>query len=250
MMDAAARRAESRIDDADLAALAGDVAGDHAVERPTLYVYEAPVRIAHWVSAFAIFTLMVTGYLIGSPLPTVSGEAYDTFVMGYIRFTHFAAGQVLAVSFLARIVWAFFGNAHSRQIFYIPVWSKQFWYEVFYEAAWYAFLVAKPKRYVGHNPLAQVGMFTGFTLFVAFMIITGFALYSEGTGIDSWQHKLFGWVFSIWPNSQDVHTWHHLGMWALVTFVIVHVYAAIREDIMSRQSMISSIVSGERQFRD
>jgi Ni/Fe-hydrogenase 1 B-type cytochrome subunit len=39
-------------------------------------------------------------------------------------------------------------------------------------------------------------------------------------------------------------------MWAIVTFVIVHVYAAVREDILSRQSMISSMVSGERLFRD
>jgi Ni/Fe-hydrogenase 1 B-type cytochrome subunit len=39
-------------------------------------------------------------------------------------------------------------------------------------------------------------------------------------------------------------------MWVLVTFTILHIYAAIREDIMSRQSMISSMISGERQFRD
>ena len=55
---------------------------------------------------------------------------------------------------------------------------------------------------------------------------------------------------AIWPNSQDVHTWHHLGMWVLVIFVIIHIYAAVREDIMSRQSIISSMISGERQFRD
>ena len=79
---------------------------------------------------------------------------------------------------------------------------------------------------------------------------TNFALYSEGAGRDSWQYKLFGWVFAIWPNSQDVHTWHHLGMWGIVVFVIIHVYAAVREDIMSRQSLISSMVSGERLFRD
>ncbi|MGY4281848.1 Ni,Fe-hydrogenase I cytochrome b subunit [Bradyrhizobium sp. LM2.7] len=39
-------------------------------------------------------------------------------------------------------------------------------------------------------------------------------------------------------------------MWALVVFVMVHIYAAVREDIMSRQSIISSMISGERQFRD
>ena len=40
-------------------------------------------------------------------------------------------------------------------------------------------------------------------------------------------------------NCQNLHTIHHLGMWVIILFVIIHVYAAIREDIMSRQSMIS-----------
>ncbi|MCK1417681.1 Ni/Fe-hydrogenase, b-type cytochrome subunit [Bradyrhizobium sp. CW4] len=247
MMDVAARPSEA---EPDLSAIAADAAGEHAVGRPAVYVYEVPVRICHWVNAFTIIVLMVTGYLIGTPLPSVEGEASANFVMGYIRFAHFAAGQVLAVFFLARILWGFVGNHHSRHIFYLPVHRKHFWKEVLHEVRWYAFLEREPKMYVGHNPLARTAMFTGFTLFVAFMIVTGFALYSEGAGIDRWQHKLFGWVFAIWPNSQDVHTWHHLGMWAMVVFVMVHMYAAVRDDIMSRQSIISSMISGERQFRD
>jgi Ni/Fe-hydrogenase 1 B-type cytochrome subunit len=169
--------------------------------------------------------------------------------MGYIRFTHFAAGQILAIGFLFRIYWAFIGNKHAREIFYVPVWKESFWQEVLHEIRWYAFLERAPKRYVGHNPLAQTAMFFMYSLTTLFMIVTGFALYSEGAGIDSWQAKLFGWVFLIWPNSQDVHTYHHLGMWVLISFIIVHIYAAVREDIVSRQSIISSMVSGERQFR-
>jgi Ni/Fe-hydrogenase 1 B-type cytochrome subunit len=38
--------------------------------------------------------------------------------------------------------------------------------------------------------------------------------------------------------------------WAIVWFIIVHVYAALREDIMSRQTMVSAIVNGTRTFRD
>jgi Ni/Fe-hydrogenase 1 B-type cytochrome subunit len=38
--------------------------------------------------------------------------------------------------------------------------------------------------------------------------------------------------------------------WAIVWFIILHVYAALREDIMSRQTMVSAIVSGSRTFRD
>lgn len=236
----------------DVKMLAGvmDATDDVIVAGPSIYVYEAPVRLWHWGNALCITILAVTGYFIGSPPPTMPGEASDSFLFGYIRFSHFAAGQVLAVAFLARILWAFWGNKYSRQIFYLPVWEKKWWKGVVREARWYLFLEKEPYKYIGHNPLAHTAMFAMFTLFNLGMIITGFALYSEGTGRDSWQAKLFGWVFDIWPNSQDVHTLHHLGMWVIVIFAIVHIYAAVREDIMSRQTMISTMISGERQFRD
>ena len=227
-----------------------DATDDVIVAGPSIYVYEAPVRLWHWVNALCITILAVTGYFIGSPPPTMPGEASDSFLFGYIRFAHFASGQVLAVAFLARILWAFWGNKYSRQIFYLPVWEKTWWKGIIREARWYLFLEKEPYKYIGHNPLAHTAMFAMFTLFNLGMIITGFALYSEGTGRDSWQAKLFGWVFDIWPNSQDVHTLHHLGMWVIVIFAIVHIYAAVREDIMSRQTMISTMISGERQFRD
>ncbi len=227
-----------------------DATDDVIVTGPSIYVYEAPVRLWHWGNALCITILAVTGYFIGSPLPTMPGEASDSFLFGYIRFAHFAAGQVLAVAFLARILWAFWGNKYSRQLFYLPIWEKTWWKGVIREFRWYLFLEKEPYKYIGHNPLAHTAMFAMFTLFNLGMIITGFALYSEGAGRDSWQAKTFGWVFDIWPNSQDVHTLHHLGMWVIVIFAIVHIYAAVREDIMSRQTMISTMISGERQFRD
>lgn len=55
---------------------------------------------------------------------------------------------------------------------------------------WYALLEVKPKRHVGHNPLARLAMFFMFTLTVAFMIVTGLALYAQGSGNESWQYSL------------------------------------------------------------
>jgi Ni/Fe-hydrogenase 1 B-type cytochrome subunit len=226
-----------------------DSTGERARSLQTVYVYQAPVRLWHWVNALLILGLCITGYFIGSPLPSVPGEASNSFQMGYIRFIHFACGQTLIVFFLLRFYWAFAGNKYAKQLFYMPITNRTWWWGMLYEFKWYAFLVKDPKKYIGHNPLAHVAMFT-FMLFMLFMMTSGMALYAEGHGIDSWQYKVFGFVFSIFPNSQDVHTLHHLGMWAIVVFVMVHIYAAVREDILSRQSMISSIVSGERLFRD
>ena len=227
-----------------------DIADAQTGLGPTIYVYEAPVRLWHWVNALCVVVLIVTGFLIGAPPPTLTGEASAHFEFGYIRFAHFAAGQVLAVFFLMRIYWACMGNRHARQIFYLPIWNLTWWRGVWWEAKWYAFLTPEPKKYVGHNPLAQIAMFFTVTLGNIGMIITGFALYSEGAGRDSWQAALFGWVFTIFPNPQDVHTLHHLGLWVIVCFTIAHVYAAVREEIMSRQTMIATMISGSRQFRD
>lgn len=216
----------------------------------SVYVYEAPIRAWHWINALAITVLAITGYFIGSPLPTQPGEASANFLMGYIRFAHFASGYILAVGLLGRIYWAFVGNHHARELFWVPIFQRAYWHELVGMLKWYAFLSNRPGRYVGHNPLARFAMVFGFMLLSVFMIVTGFALYGEGSQMGSWQERLFGWVIPLMGQSQDVHTWHHLGLWGLVMFVILHVYAAIREDIMGRSSVISTMISGHRTFKD
>ncbi|MEI4484776.1 Ni/Fe-hydrogenase, b-type cytochrome subunit [Frigidibacter sp. MR17.14] len=234
--------------------LAGDATEadvDSIRRRTSVYVYEAPVRLWHWLNAAAIMVLIVTGFLIGRPLPTMQiAEAYDQFIMGYIRFAHFAAAMILTVGFFGRIYWACVGNHHARQLFYVPVWRAAYWRELVVELRWYLFLEDEPKKYVGHNPLAQLAMFFFMTLGLTFMLVTGWALYAEGAGQGSLPDSAMGWVLGLVQNSQRLHTLHHLGMWAIVIFMIVHIYAAIREDIMSRQSMVSTMISGHRTFKD
>ena len=216
-----------------------------------VYVYEAPLRFWHWANALCILLLSVTGYFIGEPLPSLPGEASDHFLMGNIRMIHFMSGQVLAILFIARVYWAFVGNSHARQIFLLPVWSKKWWHEVFFELRWYSFLTRDPKKYVGHNPMAQLAMFFMLVLPTIFMICTGFALYAEGQGTDTWWYSAFAWVFALTDyDSFSIHTYHHIGMWVIVIFSLIHIYAAVREDILSRQSLISTMVSGWRYFKD
>jgi Ni/Fe-hydrogenase 1 B-type cytochrome subunit len=220
------------------------------VRRTAVYVYEAPVRIWHWVNALSITLLAITGYLIANPPPSMQGEASDHFVLGYLRFLHFAAGYVFAAAFLFRIYWALVGNRYSRQLFTLPFWRPSFWEEVWHELRWYAFLEREPRKYIGHNPLAHLFMVAIITVGGLVMLVTGFALYAEQTGLGSWQDRMFGWLIPLMGQSQDVRMWHHWGMWIIVIFVMLHVYTAIREDIMSRQSLVSTMISGWRMFKD
>ena len=121
-----------------------------------VYVYEAPVRLWHWVMMVAMVFLAGTGYLIGSPLPAIGGEAVQSDFFAYIRMIHFIAAMVFAITFAVRIYWAFVGNHSSRAIFVPPVWNGSWWRGLFSQMAYYLFLKKESDLWVGHNPLAQI----------------------------------------------------------------------------------------------
>ena len=216
--------------------------------RPT-YVWEAPVRIWHWVMAGCMVVLGTTGYLIGTPLPSITGEASDHFMFGYIRFAHFTAALIFIVMFVMRVLWAFVGNRYSREIFLVPLklFSPSWWSGFIKQTMHYLFLRREVQPWLGHNPLAMSAMFFMYVLGTVFMIFTGLALYGEGLGMNSWAFKAFSsWVLPLLGYSQNVHTLHHLGMWYLIVFTIAHVYMVIREDIMSGETVISTMINGWR----
>jgi len=214
-----------------------------------VYVFEAPVRIWHWVMALCMVVLAVTGYLIGTPLGSVGGEASDHFSFGYIRFAHFAAAYIFAVMFAMRVFWAFVGNKFSREMFLVPVsmLNPTWWQGFIGQVKYYLFLKRSAQPWQGHNPLAAGAMFFMYTLGTVFMICTGFALYGEGLGMNSWAFSLFSsWVLPLLGYSQNVHTLHHLGMWWLLLFTMVHIYMVIREDMMAGETIISTMLNGWR----
>ncbi len=215
-----------------------------------LYIFEAPVRVWHWIHALAIVVLATTGYFIANPMSSLGGEASDHFLMGNLRLVHFIAAFVFAIGLAVRFYWALVGNEYSRELLYLPVWRGEWWGRVWHELKFYLFLTRKMSKNPGHNPLAQIFMWLINVVLALFMVCTGFALYSQGTGAGSWADTMFGWVFVIEPSSQTVRMWHLMGMWLMLLFIILHVYMVIRAEFMSRQNGISVMINGWRTFKD
>lgn len=222
--------------------------GDHE-KVASIYIYEAPIRLWHWLTAGSVILLSVTGYLIGTPLPSHAGDPSVVYVMGWIRLLHLAAGHVFAVLCVMRIWWALVGNAFARQLFVPPVWRESWVDGLLFQAKWNLFLSSRARRYSGLNPLAHAVMLVGFVAPSIVLLLTGYAMYAEVAGHDSTLYALFGWMTSVTPNTMDFHTIHRLSMWVVVCFVMAHVYTAVREDIVSRQSMVSTMLSGYRLFK-
>lgn len=214
-----------------------------------VYVYEAPVRLWHWLMVVCITVLAVTGYLIGDPLPAIGGEATFSYFFANIRMIHFIAAMLFAVLMLVRVVWAVMGNRFARSLFVPAVWSGEWWRGVGSQFAYYLFLRREPHRWVGHNPLAELVMFLNFVLGAFAIVLTGLSLYAEQYGWGSAWMNAFGWVNVLLGGSQTVRTVHHFAMWYLLLFAVIHIYMVFREDIMSGETVIGTMINGIRMFK-
>lgn len=214
------------------------------------YIYALPVRLWHWTMALAIAVLIITGYIIGQPLHSITGDPTFLFYMGYTRMVHFIAAFLLIIGFLFRILYAFIGNSYSREIFVIPIWRKSWWVDLYKDIRWYLFLDKEPVVHMGHNPLAQVGM-SGFMVFLVLMICTGFGMYQDESTLAILKPFRFVVDFAytyLNGNLIDLHNWHRLGMKLVIAFLMVHLYMVWREETMGKTTLISTMVSGYRQI--
>ena len=215
----------------------------------TAHVYGPGVRVWHWLNAFATIILIVTGYFIGTPPASSIGDTSSMYTMGWIRFFHLSSGYIFALLCITRIWLMSHEKGISHHLFFPAIWRQE-WDDAFVRQIKWNFLVAPAQRYEGLNPLAGIAMLFMFVIPAFIVFVTGFAMYAEVAGHDSWQYFCFGWVTSIFGNTLDLHIIHRLSMWVIAWFVATHIYIAIREDILSRQTVISTMFSGERQYRD
>jgi Ni/Fe-hydrogenase 1 B-type cytochrome subunit len=199
------------------------------------YVWEFPVRLYHWVNAACIVSLVVTGYLIGSPLTiSYAQEAYQQYWFGAVRF-------------LVRIYWGFVGNRFARWRNFLPLSGTQ-WREVA-EVIKVDVLQTSPRglHALGHNALAGLIYFLSFLVFL-FQAATGFALYSAMS--NSVLPRLFSWVVPFMGGDFVVRQWHHASMWFFVVFTIIHVYLVAYHDYIEGRGTTSSMVGGWKFERE
>ncbi|MEG0821141.1 MAG: Ni/Fe-hydrogenase, b-type cytochrome subunit [Burkholderiaceae bacterium] len=215
-----------------------------------VYVYEAPVRFWHWAMVVTMFVLIGTGYLVGAPLSANYADTWVQYQFGYIRMAHFIAGFLFTILFIVRTYWAVVGNKYARSIYVPPVWNLSWWDGMFRQAQYYLFMRRKSPEFVGHNPLAQIAMFAMYVVGTVLIIITGFGLYAQQWGWDSGWMSWFGWVTVWFGEPQTVRTWHHVLMYYLGLFAIIHMYMAMREDIMGGATQLSTMTNGVRMFKE
>lgn len=218
----------------------------------SLYVYQLPVRVWHWGMVCCVCVLAVTGYIIGKPWLSVAEGPPNVFYMGYTRMAHFTAAFVLITLTLLRVIFAFVGGNHyARELFILPVWKAAWRKSLWKDIRWLLFLEKSPTPYAGHNPLAQVGMASGM-LFMTAIVFTGLGLYAQSSVNPLLMPFRFvqDIVYALGGNVQTLRGLHRLGMLMLLSFIMVHIYMVIREEIMGKTTLASTMFSGYRMLRN
>jgi Ni/Fe-hydrogenase 1 B-type cytochrome subunit len=213
----------------------------HPGELVRVYVWQLPVRLTHWLTAYAVLFLALTGFYIGRPLMTMSGPAGSHFVMGWTRTVHLYLAIVFSLSVIARIVWMFFGNEFSRWDKFIPV-TRSRRHGMLESLRYYLFQLRQPPGYVGHNPLAGFTYIFVFLLFLL-MMSTGLGLYSVSAHVGS-PFRAFHFFLSFYGGPQMARYYHHVGMWLILGFAVHHVYSAVLMSQVEARGTVESMASG------
>lgn len=211
----------------------------HEVENPDqrvrLYVWQVPVRITHWVTAFAIMTLSVTGMYIADPFLIPPGGP----VMSTIRQVHIITALIFLVSGVVRTWMLIFGNRFARWSAFIPTSKYQFT-EIFRQAGFYGFIRSQIPEVLGHNQLAATAYVGLFALLLA-ETVTGFAL--DGLMGAEPGATLFGWLREL-VGAQNLRIIHHLCMWLILMIALFHIYSCILVDHIEHNGLVSSMING------
>jgi Ni/Fe-hydrogenase 1 B-type cytochrome subunit len=206
-----------------------------------VYVWEAPVRITHWLIALAIVLLSVTGLYIGHPFITVSGPAGQHFVMGWVKVIHGWTAWVFIGAVFVRIIWMFTGNKYAHWDKFIPVHRSRirgFWPTV----KFYLFALRKPPGFVGHNPVAGATYTLVFGLYFL-AIATGLVLRGAGADVESPLRWFATWA-PVFGGLQIARWIHHVVMWLLLGFAVHHVYSGVLMSTIEANATMESIFSG------
>jgi Ni/Fe-hydrogenase 1 B-type cytochrome subunit len=214
-----------------------------------VYLWHWPIRAMHWVAALSLTVLVVTGFYIGRPyFAPAPGETIDHFMMGRMRFVHFAAAGVLVATGIVRIYWLYAGNRYERLTALFPLSGRDLRNLLRVARKYLLMRWESGPHYLGHNPLQQIA-YTGVYLIVLAQVATGFALYGLSNP-DGFFYHVFGWQTLFLGGVPVVRFIHHALTWVILIFVPIHVYLALRADFTERGGAISSMISGGRFVRD
>lgn len=177
-------------------------------------IWDLPTRLFHWSFAAAFVIACAAS----------SRE--------WLLDSHALAGAAALGLAVFRVVWGFSGNANARFSGFVRGWTE-------IKGFLSGLLKLKPARYPGHNPAvgwAVIGMLS----LMAVLGISGIIVYSG----EEMKGPLVG-VFTF-ETAEAAGAVHFIAAYSLLALVAVHVMAALLHDVIWKEGLILSMLTGKK----
>jgi len=232
-----------------------------ALEYQEYTAWDVPTRWFHWINALAVVGLIATGLVI------LNDDALGLSASGKIllKSVHASFGYVMAANLLWRFGWAFFGNRYSRWQGILPGGPG---YLIALRAYTASFLSGEPQQYVGHNPLARVGVSLLFLLLVI-QLATGLVIAGTDLFWPPFGHWFAQWVAApavdpaaVQPGASDLIdkasyqamrsfrqpfvTAHEFAFYALAVVIVFHLIGVVLTELHEGGSITSAMFTGRK----
>ncbi|MCK9337237.1 MAG: cytochrome b/b6 domain-containing protein [Arcobacteraceae bacterium] len=218
------------------------------------------MRINHWVVAICMVAAVITGLYIAHPYyqSMIAEDSAYTFVMAWNRWIHFMAAIIFDVSSVIIAYLYFFSRFEKPYKKLIPNGQniKEFW-----EVLVNLITLNRVKRFdSSHSDSFNIVFFTVFHLMLVWMLLTGLQLYVHGlaSGLSSigawwpWMLHLFT-DWTVWATGgtyMDVRISHHMTMYAIIVWVMFHIYYQVWRTIFWKEGDISIVVGGDKFVKE
>ena len=201
-------------------------------------------RLQHWIRVLAITVLIISGFYLAYPmLSQVHTDEPTNFMYALFRSWHVIFGFVFISALIVKIYIFFFGKLEARErqsfrdVFSLNAWIRQIGY--------YLLLCKRPKLRGAYNPLQFVSYFVFYLLSIA-LIITGLILYVHvyHEGLGGFLYEPMRAIEVMLGGLALVRELHHMLMWAVLLFIVVHLYFVIFNTMYMKEGAIDAIFSG------
>lgn len=208
------------------------------------YEFSIGLRLTHWIRAVCIFILIVSGFYIAYVFvnPVITGEPTN-FMNAKWRAVHQIAGFILIGCFIFKFyLFIFDKKSHIERISFKDFINPKIWIA---QVKYYLFMGEHPHLKGVYNPLQFVA-YVGFYVILFLICLTGLILYvhvyHEGLGAALYDPMR---VIETWMGGlANVRVIHHVCMWLIMIFVLVHVYMAIFNAVKGKNGAMDAIISG------
>lgn len=208
------------------------------------YEFSIGYRLTHWIRFFAITILTISGFYIAyvGVSPEISNEPV-LFMNAKWRFVHMVAAFVLIAALFFKTYLFFCDKKSKKELLSIydfidpKIWIAQIKY--------YIFLGPHPHVRGVYNPL-QFASYLFFYIVVFMICLTGMVLYVHiyHEGLGGFFYTPMRFFEDLMGGLANVREIHHICMWIILIFVVVHVYMAVFNAVKGKNGAMDAIVSG------